>query len=125
MLDRARKAVYPGGSLSELPADLKGRAFVRDGQKYRLRDSFRSGIRFLRQDIRCEMPAGPFDLLLCRNLVFTYFAEPVQRKLLSRISERVRGGGLLIVGRNEKIPSDSAVFRAVDGAPGTYRRQCR
>lgn len=125
MLARARNAVYSVGSLRELPADLKDRAFVPEDQKFRLRDSFRSGTRFLQQDIRCEMPDGPFDLLLCRNLVFTYFAEPVQRKLLSRMSGRVRGGGFLIVGRDEKISGDPAVFQAVGEAPGTYRRLWR
>ena len=39
------------------------------------------------------MPDGPFDLILCRNLVFTYFDEALQRRISKQLRERLRPGG--------------------------------
>lgn len=68
------------------------------------RATYDRDIEFLVQDIRREMPDGPFDLILCRNLVFTYFDEALQRELLDRIRERLEPGGYLAVGRKEVLP---------------------
>ena len=50
------------------------------------------------------MPAGPFDLVLCRNLAFTYFDEEGQRKVLRGIDERLVEGGYLVLGAYESLP---------------------
>jgi hypothetical protein len=64
-------------------------------------------VEFLVQDIRQEQPAEPFDLILCRNLVFTYLDEAWQRQLLSRMRERVVTSGVLVLGRHEELPEQS------------------
>lgn len=35
------------------------------------------------QDIRLAEPEGAFDLILCRNLAFTYFEPGLQKEILS------------------------------------------
>lgn len=121
LLARARTGIYQRGSLRELPDRWITGAFdVADGN-YRLRRRFRQGVRFARQDIRRRMPAGPFDLILCRNLAFTYFDDPAQRRILARLAHRLRTGGLLAVGRKESIPEAGHAFRAEAEAPGLYR----
>ena len=121
MLARARCAVYKRGSLRELPEDWIATAFDRAERGYRLRDEFRSGIRFLRQDIRQRMPAGPFDLVLCRNLAFTYFDAAEQRRVAARIARRMAGGGILLVGARERLPEDASGFREENAVAGAYR----
>ena len=79
-------------------------AFVRDGEQFRVRDELRAGVEFHRQDIREVMPEGPFDLVLCRNLAFTYFDEDGQREVLRGIDERLVAGGYLVVGAHESLP---------------------
>jgi chemotaxis protein methyltransferase CheR len=123
MLARARQAVYPAGCLRELPRTWIEQAFARMGDEYRLREPFRHGVRFVRQDIRREMPAGPFDVVLCRNLVFTYFDRTVQRSVLSRTARRMSRGGILVIGRNETLPEGSNGFRMAAGASGIFRLQ--
>jgi chemotaxis protein methyltransferase CheR len=78
-------------------------AFEQDGRHYRIRDQFREGIEFLAQDVRQEMPEGPFDLVLCRNLVFTYFVESLQSEILSNIRRRMHPGAILVTGGHEKL----------------------
>ena len=121
MLARARRAVYQAGTLRELPESLVTDAFIRVQREYRLRREFRTGIRFLRQDIRQRMPRGPFDLVLCRNLVFTYFDETGQRQVLTRIARRMTAGGILLIGRNERLPVDASDFGEDHATPGAYR----
>ena len=104
MLRRARAACYRPGSLSDMPAGWLASAFERRGDEFCLRPTFRQAVRFRRQDIRTEMPAGPFDLICCRNLVFTYFAESGQRRLLAEIRRRLRPGGALVLGSHERLP---------------------
>ena len=121
MLARARRAAYQAGTLRELPKSLVADAFIRVQGEYRLRQEFRTGIRFFRQDIRQRMPRGPFDLVLCRNLAFTYFDEAGQRRVLRRIARRMIAGGILLIGRNERLPTDASGFREDHATPGAYR----
>jgi chemotaxis protein methyltransferase CheR len=62
------------------------------------------------QDIRETIPAGNFDLVLCRNLVFTYFDEPLQRTLLERIKGVMSTGGALVIGIHEQLPDGMSGF---------------
>lgn len=121
VLERARRARYPGGSMKELPEPWIRKAFTADEGDFRLRESFRYGVRFLRQDIRRKTPDGPFDLVLCRNLVFTYFERPLQRELLARIRTTLVDGGILVVGRKETLPENGDGFGMVAASPGIYR----
>lgn len=78
-------------------------------------------VEFRQQDIREEMPAGPFHLLLCRNLVFTYFAEDVQRQVLELLVERLLPGGFLVVGKKEIMPEVGPQFGLHDAGLGIHR----
>lgn len=104
LLERARVARYPKGTLRELDPDWVARAFRESGDELQLRDEFRRGVRFARQDIREQMPDGPFDLILCRNLGFTYFDEGEQVRLLRGMLERLATGGALVLGAHERLP---------------------
>jgi len=132
MLERARAALYAPSSLRELPADLRERGFVEKDGLLRLRPEIRAAVSFLRQDLRREMPDGPFDLLFCRNLVFTYFARDLRCKMAGRFRERLRPGGLLILGAKERLPervegyapaaAGLAVHRRLSRGPGGFPR---
>ncbi len=125
MLKRAAAACYERSSLKDLPPEWIGRAFSRSADLFCLLPEFRGDVRFLRQDIRREMPDGPFDLILCRNLVFTYFDEVLQRRLLHEMSERLVARGFLILGAHEAVREEGAggagFVRFCRGLP-IYRR---
>lgn len=121
VLRRARRACYPPSSLRELPAPWREAAFEACDGELRLRERFRSAVLFRRQDLRRRMPAGPFDLVLCRNLAFTYFDEALQRDVLARLRRRIVAGGALVIGRHERLPEPSG-FLPWPGAGGVLRR---
>jgi chemotaxis protein methyltransferase CheR len=121
LLARAARACYPRGALRELPREWVERAFVREDGNDCLCPAFRQGVLFLRQDIRSLQPEGPFDLVLCRNLAFTYFDAPLQRRALLDIAARMRPGAVLVIGKDERLP-DTDGFEPTLAGLGVYRK---
>ncbi len=105
-LDRAHRAVYPESSLRDLPVAWRQAAFAPAGEgEWQLESSYRESVETTLQDLRLRAPAGPFHLVLCRNLAFTYFAEPLQREVVERIRGRLLRGGALVIGGHERLPA--------------------
>jgi chemotaxis protein methyltransferase CheR len=108
IIERAEKGIYPGGALKELPQEWKNKAFEQTFDKreneYRIKNEFRQDVQFMEQDIRSKVPGGTFDLILCRNLVFTYFREDLQREVFQHIMTKLNPGGYLIIGNHESLP---------------------
>ena len=125
MIERAKAACYGRSSLKDLPEEWRERAFTRSGPLFCLAGEFRRGVEFAVQDIRHAMPDGPFDLVLCRNLVFTYFDEALQRRTLDRLRERISPGGFLVLGSHEALPPDCGGFAPVAPNLPIHRRQKR
>lgn len=117
VLARARGGRYARGSLRELPARWLAAAFEEDASGYALKPDFRAPVRFRRQDIRKRMPPGPFDLILCRNLAFTYFDEDGQRAVLRRLVRRLVPGGALVLGGHERLPENDCLDALCPGPP--------
>jgi chemotaxis protein methyltransferase CheR len=124
MLERTRQACYSSGSLKRLPEAWRAQAFEPAAGGYCLRTEYRQGIEFVQQDVRTALPDGRFSLILCRNLVFTYFDEGTQRQILARLLARLSPGGALVIGRREILPSGPAELTPWPGAErrGIYRR---
>jgi chemotaxis protein methyltransferase CheR len=104
LLGRARAARYPSSSIRELGPKLVDFAFHGVDGELVLRRPLQEGVVLRQEDIRFGMPEGPFHLILCRNLVFTYFEGGLQATLLGRMLERLRPSGYLVVGTHEDLP---------------------
>jgi chemotaxis protein methyltransferase CheR len=57
------------------------------------------------------MPEGPFDLVLCRNLVLTYFEPLLKMRVMRNLAARLRRGGHLVIGAHEALPAGLAGFQ--------------
>ncbi|MEE9609057.1 MAG: CheR family methyltransferase [Myxococcota bacterium] len=125
LLQRARVAEFERSSLKELPAEWLSIGFEPAEGGYRLLPRFREGIEFLAQDIRRDAPDGPFHLVLCRNLAFTYFDASLQRAVLRRIAGRLVPGGALVVGVHESLPDAAWEFSPWEERSGIHRRRGR
>lgn len=123
MIKRAKAACYARSSLKELPQGWLDQAFIRSGDRFCLVPGFRQDVEFVLQDIHRLMPAGPFDLILCRNLVFTYFDEALQRQISDQLLKRLRPTGFLVLGSHEKLPSGTGGVACTAAKPGIYRRE--
>jgi chemotaxis protein methyltransferase CheR len=121
MLARAREACFKPTSLHELPAQIVEQAFERAGPLFCVKPMHREGIDFLYQDIRSQAPAALFDLILCRYVAFTYFAPPLQQKVLDRLVDRLLPRGYLAIGTHERLP-EGATLTPLAGAPQIFKK---
>jgi chemotaxis protein methyltransferase CheR len=122
MLARAHQGLFEATSLRELPPRFIEEAFDRTDDRYCVKARFRQGIDFLVQDLRAQAPAGPFDLVSCRNVAFTYFAERLQRQTLVRILTQLSPDAYLVIGTHERIPGGDFGLAPVRGAPQIFQR---
>jgi chemotaxis protein methyltransferase CheR len=90
--------------MKELPAEWRAQAFVASGEELCLKDEYRASVTFLVQDLRESAPDGLFQLILCRNLAFTYFDETSRTETLLRLTDKLVPGGALIIGKLESLP---------------------
>jgi chemotaxis protein methyltransferase CheR len=122
LLQRARRGCYPASSLRELPAVWRGLAFEEHENNFCLRPEYRLAVTWRAQNIRTDTPGGLFDLILCRNLVFTYFDEPNQVQILARFCEQLRPGGALVTGKTEHLPGETERLVIWDNQTRIYGR---
>lgn len=109
-LARAARGCYRASSLKELPPALREKAFERSDELLCLRPGLRAGVEFACRDIRGAAPARIFDLILCRNLVLTYFEPDLRLEVMQRIIDSLRPGGALVVGLHEAPPAGLATL---------------
>jgi chemotaxis protein methyltransferase CheR len=125
MLARARKGCFKAGSLREMPVDWIEDAFDREDSLHCVKPGHRAGIDFVSQDVRLQTPPHLFDLILCRYVAFTYFALPLQRAVLTRLTDRLQPGGYLVIGSGEKLPQGAAGLTSLADAPEFFRKTGR
>ena len=121
MIRRAQEARYPYSSIKNLPKEWREKVFIIEKEQYCLKHEYRRDIRFLKQDVRAEMPADKFDLILCRNLVFTYFDDDIQCQVFERLKDVIQSGGALVIGIHENLPERTAGFEIWSDRLRIYR----
>jgi chemotaxis protein methyltransferase CheR len=122
LLGRAERAYYPQSSVKDLPEKWLSQAFNRANKQYCLYPEFREKVNFISQDIRRAAPDGPFHIVLCRNLAFTYFDISLQKKVLGRIFDSLLNEGILVIGIHELLPDGITYFRPWISNMGIYRK---
>ena len=122
-LERARAARFAKGSLREIPPGTLARFFTREKDYWCLAGEVKQLVRIERRNVMSDpLPYG-MDLVLCRNLVFTYYRGDRLVAAMSRLREALRPGGVLMVGRRERLPgAASAYFEPWPGCTGFFRR---
>lgn len=121
MLQRAENGCYRPSSLRELPETWRVAAFEEKDELLCVRAEFRTITLFEFGDIRRALPQGPFDLILCRYMAFTYFDEPLQEEIAAALTARLIPGGYLAIGKHEAI-SETVGLRHVHPNLPIYRR---
>ncbi len=117
-LAAARAATYGAWTLRRIPAGVAERHLVGAASGRRVADPVRARVELRRNNLVVDPPpAGPFDVVLCRN-VLIYFEPQVAAAVLQKLVEALRPGGWLVLGPVE-LPLASALpveFADEDGA---------
>lgn len=119
---RARRGGYPPSSVRDLPESWRAQGFDHRGGEFLVKPEFREPVTFLIQDVRQAIPEDTFHLILCRYLAFTYFDTSSQSDSLRRLVERLRVGGALVVGKDERLPEGQFGLSSWSERDGVYRR---
>ena len=123
LLERAERGCFTESSVRDLPAEWRAAVFEPEGRFLRVRPRVREGIAFHREDLREQLREGRFDLILCRNVVFTYFQESLQREIAAALAARLRCGGALVLGLHESLPDATPGFAPWEVSLRIYRRE--
>ena len=110
LIQRAKEAAYPYSSIKTLPSEWQLKLFDQRNGLFHLKAEHQRDVHFVEQDVRVAAPQGGFDLVLCRNLVFTYFDVEQQHKILDRIRTVIRPDGFLVIGIQENLPEGTRGF---------------
>ena len=122
-IQRALRGCYHWSSLKEMPADWRAQAFNVAGDELCLKNEYRHSVTFLIQDLRESVPEGIFQLILCRNLAFTYFDPTSQKQTLHQLLDKLAPGGALIIGKLETLPEGCAGVEVWLPHMGVYRKR--
>ena len=106
LLNRAKVACYPFSSIRNLPLAWREAAFVKTREEYCLQPGYRQGVIFQHHDIRQPAPARGFDLVLCRNLAFTYYDQALQTRVANQLIDALLPAGALVLGVHEQLPAE-------------------
>jgi chemotaxis protein methyltransferase CheR len=117
-LAHARRAVYREQDVAPLPPALRLRHLMRARDRslglVRVAPELRRAVELAPINLieRAWPVQGPFDLILCRN-VLIYFELEDQRRVLSKLCERLRPGGILCLGHADNTMAVKLPIRAV------------
>jgi chemotaxis protein methyltransferase CheR len=127
VLERARQAKWPIRQIDDIPKSYFEEFMVRgrgpQGETIEARSSLRAMVRFERLNLHLDPPPrGPFDLILCRN-VLMYFDQAAKRGVVDRLLSVLADDGYLLVGHAESLSGLDPRLRLV--APTIYARADR
>ncbi|MGY6768752.1 CheR family methyltransferase [Komagataeibacter sp. NFXK3] len=129
-LDQAREAAFSAWSLRDIAPAQRAEWFTPvSARLWRLHEGYRRMVTFRYSNILDLLrpdggPAGPFDLILCRN-VLIYFAQAQAVGLVHAMAGRLVPEGWLLLGHSEPV-SDFRPFLETVRLPGTlaFRAPC-
>jgi len=123
-LGRAAAAVWPITKAAEIPEDLR-KEFMLQGTgpkvgSMKAGPEIRALVRFARFNLSRDpfSPGGPFDLILCRN-VLIYFDRPARERVLRRLLGQLAPGGYLFLGHAESLAALPGAARTI--GPAMYK----
>ena len=121
ILRRAMAARYSKKVVEPVPALLRSRYFMTEGDDYVVMPKVRDMVVYRHMNLS-SLPTplkGPLDMIFCRN-VMIYFEDGLRRRLVEEFSRLLRPGGYLIVGHSESLAGMQADLETV--RPSVYRK---
>jgi two-component system, chemotaxis family, CheB/CheR fusion protein len=119
-LAHAAKGLYGESIVNEVSEERLRNFFIKDGNKYRVRENIRKMIIFADHDITKQPPYGKIDFISCRNMLI-YMNSILQKKVFSTFNFCLNVGGYLFLGPSESLGELKRLFLEVDKKWKIYR----
>lgn len=118
----ARHGEYSDRARADIEAVLAGAPDSEPPGRFVVPEVLRRSVRFAMTDLTVPTARGPYDVVLCRN-VLMYFEAETQRDVMDVVLSAVRPGGLLMLGKAELAGFDLFPrLESVDRPERIYRR---
>jgi chemotaxis protein methyltransferase CheR len=114
-IEQARAALYEPGSLRVCDEEVRQRCFIRNGERFQLKDRYRKGINFFQANLAAPTVGlgwAGYDVILCRNMLI-YFHDYAFMTLIGHFSRLLLPGGYLLLGHSESLMDRLPTFEPV------------
>lgn len=101
-LEKAKKGIYLGRSLRDVPEPYIKAYFKQNGLMYHVSEELKRAVKFQKGNLLLDAFDTGFDLIVCRNVII-YFTEDAKHLLYRKFADALKPGGLLFVGSTEQI----------------------
>ncbi len=120
---RARHGLYTPFEIQRgLPIRRLMRWFNGEGNQWTASPELTGAIGYRRHNLVADpTPAGGFELILCRNVLF-YLEAGARELVLERLARALRPDGLLLLGAGETVIGQSPLLRPSKRVRGLYER---
>jgi chemotaxis protein methyltransferase CheR len=112
MLRKAREGVYREASFRETEPRLRERYFTEKDGRFALAEEVRRHVDFIHLNLldrsKTALLCG-MDVILCRNVII-YFNAETKQQVIETLYEKLRPGGLLLLGHAESLINLSTRF---------------
>ncbi|HQQ73756.1 MAG TPA: CheR family methyltransferase [Pseudomonadales bacterium] len=111
----AKQGLYSKRKLDMIPATLRDRHFSDyDQLRNRISSEMRERVCFTSGNVieLKKMPLVKMDIISCNNMLI-YFRRWRRRKILNNLAERLKKGGILIIGLGEIVDWDNPLLEPV------------
>jgi len=124
-LEAARRGRYGHWSLRALPAAVRARWLRAEREHWTVVPEVRELAVFRRHNLVTDPPpADGFDVVLCRN-VLIYFDRPTAQKVVQRLFDAARPGGLVALAPAENALALPLGFESIEHRGGALWRKVR
>jgi chemotaxis protein methyltransferase CheR len=123
MLKTGKEAIYPMALVDDVSMDLKQKYFLKskgvNDSRVRLAKEIRDKVHFDYLNLMDDSYhlKDTFNVIFLRNTLI-YFDPPTQKKVLSKVLERLVDGGFLFIGHSESLINMNLAIRSI--APSVY-----
>lgn len=122
-LMNAQAGVYKETAMQEIPFSYRQKYFENRGESWAVVPKLKTNVSFTRLDLTGRLLPGPYDLIVCRN-VMIYFNRQLQERLLKEFHQLLSPDGFLVLGKTEVLLAECrSMFRAVNLHERIYQYQ--
>jgi chemotaxis protein methyltransferase CheR len=120
---RARAGLYTQFEIQRgLPIRRLMRWFEGEGNRWTASPALTNAITYRRHNLVADpIPAGGFELILCRNVLF-YLAPTTREQVLANLARALKPDGFLLLGAGETGIGQSPLLRPSRRVRGMYER---